>query len=102
MPLLVTDYWGNISAVNQAAAVIFQMRPQWLVRTPLVVFVSLQEHYAFRLLLHHLMQGKPQKWEGHLQPRWGPPIPVTLPATSLPPAYSVFPRLVWLARETPS
>src|SRR5262245_39374652 len=32
MPLLVTDYWGNISAVNQAAAVVFKMRPQWLVR----------------------------------------------------------------------
>ena len=100
MPLLVTDQWGNIYEVNQAAAAVLKMPPQWLIRKPLVVFVSLQEHYAFRMFLHNLMQGKHQKWEGHLQPRWGSPIPVTFAATSLPPAYSVIPRLLWLALAT--
>ena len=102
MPLMVTDYWGNIYEVNQAAAAVFHRRSQWLVRKPLVVFVPLQDHYAFRILLHHLMQGEPQKWEGHLQPRWGPPISVTLAAAALPLTYSVIPRLLWLTRETPS
>ena len=102
MPLMVTNYWGNIYEVNQAAAAVFHMRSQWLVRKPLVVFVPLQDHYAFRILLHHLMQGEPQKWEGHLQPRWGPPLSVTLAAAALPLTYSVIPRLLWLTRETPS
>ena len=60
MPLMVTDYWGNIYEVNQAAAAVVHMRSQWLVRKPLVVFVPLQDRHAFRILLHHLIQGEPQ------------------------------------------
>src|SRR4029453_13415510 len=81
---------------------VFHRRSQWLPRKPLVVFVPLQDHYAFRILLHPLMQGEPHKWEGHLQPRWGPPLSVTLAAAALPLTYSVIPRLLWLTRETPS
>src|SRR5215813_12770591 len=43
-PLLVTDQWGNIHEVNQAAAALFNLPSQSLIRKPLVVFVPLQEH----------------------------------------------------------
>jgi PAS domain-containing protein len=46
--LLVTDQWGIINEVNQAAAVFFNKPPDWLKRKPLVIFMSPQERYDFR------------------------------------------------------
>jgi hypothetical protein len=96
MALLVTDQWGNIHEVNQAATVLFNMPPVWLMRRPLVVFVPLQERYAFRVFLSHLVGGEDlPAWEGHLQPWRRSPLPVALAARVLSPPHILHPSLVW-------
>ena len=100
MPLLVTNQWGGINEVNQAAAAFFNMPPDWLMRKPLVVFVSLQERYDFRVFIHHLVCDEClPEWEGHLQPWRCPPMPVTLAARMLPPPHAPLLRLLWRVRE---
>jgi len=99
LPVLVTDQWGHISEMNQAAAALFRVRRPWRMRKPLVAFIAVPEQYGFRVFLQHLMQGERPVWTGSLQPLGGPSLPVTLVATVLSPAYSVIPRLLWGVRE---
>ena len=56
-PVLVTDQWGIIHEVNQAAVAFFNIPPDRLIRKPLAVFISSQERYGFRVLIHRLVSG---------------------------------------------
>jgi hypothetical protein len=71
----------------------------WLMRKPLIVFISQDEHYAFRVFVHALGQGAYlREWEGHLQPRRGNPVAVALVACRLPSAHALPQRLLWRVR----
>ena len=61
MSLLVTDQWGIIQEVNHTAAAFFNMPPDWIMRKPLVVYVSLQERYDFRVFIH---RNRSRAWRG--------------------------------------
>jgi PAS domain-containing protein len=98
-PFLVTDQWGHIHEANPAAAALLGMPLAWLMRKPLVVFVSQDEHYTFRVFVHALGQGAYlPEWEGHVQPRWGSPVAVALLACRVLPAHAIPQRLLWRVR----
>ena len=93
--LIVTDHWGHIHEANPAAAALFDMPLAWLMRKPLVVFVSQDEHYAFRVFVHALGQGAYlPEWEGHLQPRRGSPVAVALAACRVLTGYAILQRFL--------
>ena len=97
--LIVTDQWGHIHEANPAAAALLDMPLAWLLRKPLVVFVSQDEHYTFRVFVHALGQGAYlPEWEGHIQPRRGSPVAVALAACRLPSAHALTQRLLWRVR----
>jgi PAS domain-containing protein len=97
--LIVTDQWGHIHEANPATAALLDAPLAWLMRKPLVVFVSQDEHYTFRVFVHALGQGAYlPEWEGHVRPRRGSPVAVALVACRMSPAH-VFPqRLLWRVR----
>jgi PAS domain-containing protein len=97
--LIVTDQWGHIHEANPAAAALLDMPLMWLMRKPLVVFVSQDERYTFRVFVHALGQGAYlPEWEGHVQPRRGSPVAVGLVACRVFPAHAVQQRLLWRVR----
>jgi PAS domain-containing protein len=97
--LIVTDQWGHIHEANPAAAALLDMPLTWLMRKPLVVFVSQDERYTFRVFVHALGQGAYlPEWEGHVQPRRGSPVAVGLVACRVLPAHAVQQRLLWRVR----
>jgi PAS domain-containing protein len=98
-PFLVTDQWGHIHEANPAAAALLDTPLAWLMRKPLVVFVSQDEHYKFRVFVHALGQGAYlPEWEGHVQPRRGSPVAVALVACRVLPAHAIPQRLLWRMR----
>jgi nitrogen-specific signal transduction histidine kinase len=98
-PFLVTDQWGHIHEANPAAAALLDTPLAWLMRKPLVVFVSQDEHYKFRAFVHALGQGAYlPEWEGHVQPRRGSPVAVALVACRVLPAHAIPQRLLWRMR----
>jgi len=102
MPWLVTDAWGNIDELNEAAAALLNRPPAWLRKKPLVLCVPVQERYGFRVRLHRLGQGERlPAWDGHLQLWQCPPLSVVVAVDVLPPPHALFSRLVWRVHVRP-
>ena len=69
---LVTDQIGNITEANQAAAKLFNVPQEYLIRKPLVNFIPMEERHNFRAKLSQLLQTDwMEEWELRIKPRVG-------------------------------
>jgi two-component system sensor kinase FixL len=76
---VITDRYTTVLEANLAAAALLGVRPPMLVGKPLAAYVALSDRRAFRRLVVGLEKGAPVRgWEGLVQPRHGPPVPVEL------------------------
>jgi PAS domain S-box-containing protein len=83
---VVTDMYGVIREANDNAAKLLHMRRDFLIGKPIIVAVSNSEHVGFRRLLARLQREESvSKWETKIQPRNGPPFPVAMTISPIPP-----------------
>src|SRR5215471_6817341 len=76
---LVTDMLGVIREANSNAANLLQMRRDFLIDKPIIVWISSGEHVGFRRLLARLQREEfVSNWETKIQPRNGPSFPVAM------------------------
>jgi len=100
---LVTDADGTIQEANQAAAHLLGVRQDFLAGKPLVVFVASEAHRAFSAYLARLHDGHPERvaeWQTTVQPRGGPPFPVTLTTGRICDPKGHLVGLRWLLRDS--
>ena len=101
---LMTDPEGTIREGNRAAAVLLAVRPEFLVGKPLVLFVAEEAHRAFgtHLARLHNEDGDREteaEWQTMVQPRGGPPFPVTLTTGRIRDPKGRLVGLRWLLRD---
>ncbi|MBW4487628.1 MAG: PAS domain-containing protein [Trichocoleus desertorum ATA4-8-CV12] len=76
---IVTDAYGQIQEVNQAAIALLNLPKAFLIGKPLVIFVDDPERKTFRLQLLRLHQEHwSQELEIRLKPRQAPPLDVSV------------------------
>src|SRR5262245_31492735 len=76
---LVTDMLGVIQEANSNAANLLQMRRDFLIGKPIIVWISSGEHVGFRRLLARLQREEfVSNWETKIQLRDGPSFPVAM------------------------
>ena len=76
---LVTDLDGTIQEANLAAALLLNVRREFLAGKPMLIFINEEDRRTFDSRLTSLKQGKSiQGWEVGLQPRDGTPFPAAL------------------------
>jgi PAS domain S-box-containing protein len=102
---LVTDPEGTIREGNRAAAFLLAVRPDFLVGKPLVVFVADDAHRAFGAYLARLHdedgdREREAEWQTTVQPRGGPPFPVTLTTGRIRDPKGRLVGLRWLLRDS--
>ncbi|MDZ8185520.1 MAG: EAL domain-containing protein [Nostoc sp. ChiSLP02] len=73
---LVTNTTGTIQEANHAAATLLNVRQQYLVGKPLIIFIAQQDRQFFSSQINNLQ--KQLNWEINLQPRSGKPVPVSV------------------------
>ena len=97
---LATDANGVIRAANCAAARLFNVKQQFLVGKPLVVFIPESERQAFRANLSELQNGE---WicplEVSLQPLKGVPFDAALTVATIRNSEGKLLALRWLLRD---
>ncbi|OGB91233.1 MAG: hypothetical protein A2Z31_07305 [candidate division NC10 bacterium RBG_16_65_8] len=101
---LVTDADGTIQEANEVAARLLGVRQDFLVGKPFVVFVAGEAHRTFSayLALARLHDGRPERvaeWQTTVQPRSGPPFPVTLTTGRIRDPKGHLVGLRWLLRD---
>jgi PAS domain S-box-containing protein len=100
---LVTDGDGTIQEANQAAARLLRVRQKFLVGKPLVVFVAGEAHRAFNAYIAGLHGGSPDRvaeWQTTIQPRSGPPFPVSVTTARIRDRQGKLVGLRWLLRDS--
>ena len=100
---LVTDADGTIREANQAAALLLGVRQHFLEGKPLVVFVAGEAHRAFSAYLARLHDGHLERvaeWQTTVQPRSGPPFPVTVTVGRIRDPKGHLVGLRWLLRDS--
>jgi PAS domain S-box-containing protein len=100
---LVTDADGTIQEANQAAASLLGVRQDFLPGKPVVVFVAGEAHRAFGAYLARLHDGTPERvaeWQTTVQPRGGPPYPVTVTTGRIRDRKGRLVGLRWLLRDS--
>lgn len=81
---VVTDVRGIIQEANCSAARLLNVPQKFLVRKPLIVFISKEEHRAFFINLNRLHQSNQVwEWATSLCPRQSQPCDVTMKAFTL-------------------
>jgi PAS domain S-box-containing protein len=69
---LITDLYGIVQEANQAAASLFDVAPNYLIRKPLISFATLDQRRMFRTILYQLPKiDRLQEWELMLRRRNG-------------------------------
>lgn len=100
---LVTDADGTIQEANQAAARLLGVRQDFLAGKPLVVFVAGEAHRAFSAYLARLHDGhldRVAEWQTTVQPRSGPPFPITVTTGRIRDRKGRLVGLRWLLRDS--
>ena len=100
---LVTDADGTIQEANRAAASLLGVRQDFLVGKPLVVFVASDARRGFTAYLARLHDGHPDRgaeWQTAVQPRSGPPFPVTATTGQIRDRKGQLVGLRWLLRDS--
>ncbi|MBI2209572.1 MAG: PAS domain-containing protein [Deltaproteobacteria bacterium] len=100
---LVTDPEGIIQEANQAAAKLFHCPQEFLRGKPLVVFVTEEEHRAFRTRLASLKTAGVEKvddWRVTIRPRQSPAFHAIMTVSAKPDPVSRFIGIRWLVRAT--
>jgi PAS domain S-box-containing protein len=100
---LVTDPKGTIQQANAVAASLLGVRRDLLPGKPMVVFVASDAHRAFAAYLARLNDGFPERvaeWQTTVQPRGGPPFPVTLTTGRIHDRKGRLVGLRWLLRDS--
>jgi two-component system, cell cycle sensor histidine kinase and response regulator CckA len=100
---LVTDPKGTIQQANEVAASLLGVRRDLLPGKPFVVFVASDAHRAFASYLARLHDGYPERvaeWQTSVQPRGGPPFPVTLTTGRIRDRKGRLVGLRWLLRDS--
>jgi PAS domain S-box-containing protein len=98
---LVTDAAGTIQEANRAAAAVLQVRPDFLVGKPLVVFIAEADRKALHTYLTYLperTQPLPE-WEVRLQPRAAEPFPAALTVAAVHNPQGQVVSLRWLLHD---
>lgn len=100
---VVTDAQGIIQEANQAIAVFIEIDPQYLVNTPLAVYISELDRRGFRDLLYNLHQQSGfQKWQSDelsLQHPSGHLIPVAVTGSAIFNAQAQIVGVRWLIQD---
>jgi PAS domain S-box-containing protein len=99
---IVTDVYGVIREANNNAAKLLQLRRDFLVGKPLILYISKGEHVAFRRLLTRLQRRESVlNWETRIQPRDGPSFSVamTISRTRNASKGQVLAGLRWILRD---
>ena len=100
---LVTDPKGTIQQANAVAASLLGVRQDLLPGKPFVVFVAGEAHRAFVAYLARLNDGFPERvaeWQTTVQPRGGPPFPVTVTTGRIRDRKGLLVGLRWLLRDS--
>jgi PAS domain S-box-containing protein len=100
---LVTDAKGTIQQANEVAARLLGVRRDLLPGKPLVVFVASEAHRAFAAFVARLHNGYSERvaeWQTTVQPRSGPPFPVTLTTGRVRDRKGRLVGLRWLLRDS--
>jgi len=100
---LVTDADGTIQEANQAAALLLDVRQDFLMGKPLVVFVAGEAHRGFNAYMARLHDGHLERvaeWQTTLQPRNGPAFPITLTTGRIRDSKGHLVGLRWLLRDS--
>lgn len=100
---LVTDADGTIQEANQAAALLLGVRQDFLGGKPLVVFVAGEARRAFNVHLARLHDGHLERvaeWQTTVQPRSGPPFPITVTTGRIRDSKGHLVGLRWLLRDS--
>lgn len=97
---LVTDPAGVIQEANQAAAVLLDRAPEFLVGKPLALFVVEPGRRAFRTLLHRLPRlERVQDWDIDMRPTERPSFPAALTVVAMHDCQGRVNGLRWLLRD---
>ncbi|MBI3303292.1 MAG: PAS domain S-box protein [Deltaproteobacteria bacterium] len=97
---VVTDPEGIIQKANRAAALLLQVRQDFLVGEPLVIFVAEEGHKAFQTQLSRLANvAQLSDWEVRLQPRGGVPYVAALTVAVARDTEGHVVTLRWLIRD---
>jgi two-component system NtrC family sensor kinase len=97
---LVTDTAGIIREANHAAGALLGMAPEHLVGKPLSIYVATTDRQAFLTQRARLLtQERTQDWETQLQPRHGPPVPVSMSVAMHRSTSEQASTLHWLLRD---
>lgn len=97
---IITDTIGTIQEANHAAATLINIKPQFLVGKPLLIFIAKEEHCAFRTKIKHLRQADCiGEWEVHLQPRHCKVIDVAITIRAVRDNVGKLVALRWLLRD---
>ena len=100
---LLTDPEGTIQKANGVAASLLGVRRDLLPGKPFVVFVASEAHRAFAAYVARLHDGHPERvaeWQTTVQPRGGPPYPVTLTTGRIRDRKGRLVGLRWLLRDS--
>jgi two-component system, cell cycle sensor histidine kinase and response regulator CckA len=100
---LVTDAKGTIQQANEVAASLLGVRRDLLPGKPFVVFVAREAHRAFAAFVARLHNGYSERvaeWQTTVQPRSGPPFPVTLTTGRVRDRKGRLVGLRWLVRDS--
>jgi PAS domain S-box-containing protein len=97
---LVTDPRGVIQEANDKAAMVLNVRRNFLHGKPLMVFIATEASQKFLERLSQLHQGEGvREWEARVQPREGPDFPALI---SITPEHDTQQRVIgirWLLRD---
>jgi PAS domain S-box-containing protein len=99
---LVTSPEGVIREANRAAAALLQVRHDFLVGTPLLLYVAAQSRETFSAHLNRLKTGQERQsvtWEMRLQPRADNPFHAALTVGPMYDAEGKVTGLRWLLRD---
>jgi two-component system cell cycle sensor histidine kinase/response regulator CckA len=100
---LVTGPEGTIQQANAIAASLLGVRRDLLPGKPIIVFVASEAHRAFVAYMARLHDGHSERvaeWQTVLQPREGPPYPVTLTTGRICDRNGKLIGLRWLLRDS--
>ncbi|HBB32773.1 MAG TPA: PAS domain-containing sensor histidine kinase [Cyanobacteria bacterium UBA8803] len=98
---LVTNAQGTIREANKAAAILLNIKTQFMVGKPLTVFVPLEDRTTFYAKLSQIndLGGKLTDWEVRLQPRKRKAFPAAITVATVRDSQSELIELRWLIRD---
>ncbi|MGF1479524.1 MAG: PAS domain S-box protein [Cyanophyceae cyanobacterium] len=94
---LVTDRKGIIQEANSAAATLLNMRQQFLIGKPLLVYIASAARQTYERRLMQTQQF--QEWDLCLQPREGQPFPASVRISAIFNAQNELVGWRWLIRD---